>query len=104
MLESFGAVPENFDEKGGHSQFPVPVMVRAGAAGVHGAVAEPYAHTFCDVRLFERYASGLDLAESFHASLPYLYWMNLVLGDPLCAPFAKRPAVEIEGLPSKATA
>jgi uncharacterized protein (TIGR03790 family) len=104
MLESFGAVPENFEEKGGHSQFPVPIMVRAGASGVHGAVAEPYSHTFCDVRLFERYTSGLDLAESFHGSLPYLYWMNLVLGDPLCAPFAKRPAVEIEGLPAKATA
>ena len=101
MLESFGAVPENFREKGPHFQFPVPWMIRAGAAGVHGAVAEPYAHTFPDVRIFERYTSGLDLAESFHGSLPYLHWMNLVLGDPLCAPFARRPRVAMTGLPDR---
>jgi len=101
MLESFGAVPENFDEKGKRQQFPVPLMVRAGASGVHGAVAEPYAHTFPDTRLFARYLSGLDLAESFHGSLPYLHWMNLVLGDPLCAPFARRPRVVIDGVPSR---
>jgi uncharacterized protein (TIGR03790 family) len=103
MLESFGAVPQNFDEKAGRSQLPVAVMVHAGASGVHGTVAEPYSHTFPDALLFDRYASGLDLAESFHASLPYLYWMNLVLGDPLCAPFARRPVVTVEGLPARAT-
>lgn len=101
MLESFGAVPGNFDEKGARSQYPVPAMVRAGASGVHGAVAEPYAHTFPAESIFLRYTSGLDLAEAFHGSLPFLHWMNLVLGDPLCAPFARRPRVEIEGLPAR---
>jgi uncharacterized protein (TIGR03790 family) len=92
MLESFGAVPANFGaDASKHQQFPVTHMVRAGFTGVHGAVAEPYAHTFPRSDLFNVYAEGFTLAEAFHQRLPNLYWMNLTLGDPLCAPYAKRP-------------
>jgi uncharacterized protein (TIGR03790 family) len=93
MLQSFGAVPANFnpDPKSGKSQFPVTHMVRAGITGVHGAVSEPFSFAFPDVKLFATYVEGYTLAEAFHQRLPIVYWMNLTLGDPLCAPYAKRP-------------
>ncbi len=92
MLESFGAVPANFnaDPKAATSQFPVAHMIRAGVTGVHGAVSEPFNFAFPDVKLFETYAAGYTLAEAFHQRLPIVYWMNLTIGDPLCAPYAKR--------------
>jgi uncharacterized protein (TIGR03790 family) len=94
MLQSFGAVPRNFapDGKGG-SQFPVTHMVRAGVTGVHGTVAEPYSIAFPPADLFTPYSQGFTLAETFHQKIPFRYWMNLVIGDPLCAPYANRPAV-----------
>jgi uncharacterized protein (TIGR03790 family) len=98
MLQSFGAVPENFTPGGKGSQFPVTHMVRAGITGVHGAVQEPYNVAFPDWQLFRPYVLGFTLAETFHQRMPYVYWMNLTLGDPLCAPYAKRivPSVETE--------
>jgi hypothetical protein len=94
MLESFGAVPENFEPRK-KKQVPVTWFVEAGATGVHGAVAEPYAHTFPDTLLFERYTQGFNLAEAYYQSLPFLYWMNMVIGDPLAAPYAKAPEVAL---------
>jgi uncharacterized protein (TIGR03790 family) len=92
LLQSFGAVPGNFEPEGKRqSQFPVTHMVRAGVTGVHGAVAEPYNIAFPDWELFKPYVEGFTLAETFHQRMPYVYWMNLTLGDPLCAPYAKRP-------------
>jgi Tfp pilus assembly protein PilF len=41
--------------------------------------------------LFPAYANGLNLAEAFYASIPYLSWQAIVVGDPLCAPFARVP-------------
>lgn len=102
-LQSFGAVPQNFSpDASKHTQFPVTHMVRAGITGVHGAVQEPYAHTFPSVDLFEPYTRGYTLAETFHQTLPFVYWMNLTLGDPLCAPFAVRPKVEAKADASRA--
>jgi uncharacterized protein (TIGR03790 family) len=96
MLQSFGAVPENFVPGGKGSQFPITHMVRAGITGVHGAVQEPYNVAFPDWELFRPYVRGFTLAETFHQRMPYVYWMNLTLGDPLCAPYAKRPKPSIE--------
>ncbi len=96
LLQSFGAVPGNFEPQGKRqSQFPVTHMVRAGVTGVHGAVAEPYNVAFPDAELFRPYVLGFTLAETFHQRMPYVYWMNLTLGDPLCAPYAKRPKPSI---------
>jgi len=101
MLQSYGAVPTNFnpDPKSGKSQFPVTHMVRAGITGVHGAVSEPFNFAFPDVRLFQTYAEGYTLGEAFHRHLPIVYWMNLTLGDPLCAPYAKRPTPTVARKP-----
>ncbi|HOF89856.1 MAG TPA: hypothetical protein PLZ36_17395, partial [Armatimonadota bacterium] len=46
--------------------------------------------------VLDRYAAGLSLAESFYAALPSLGGQNLIIGDPLCAPYAKKPVVTIE--------
>jgi len=102
MLESYGAVPGNFDPAK-KSQVPVTWFVKHGITGIHGAVSEPYAHTFPDALLFQRYAAGMNLGEAFHFSLPFLYWRNLVIGDPLCTPFARRPKVSMAGRPRGTT-
>ena len=62
-------------------------LIRAGATGVAGHVAEPYldATVRPDV-LFPAYVSGFNLAESFYLGIPYLSWQTIVIGDPLCAP------------------
>ena len=100
-LQSYGSVPENFgaDPKR-FTQFPVTHMVRAGVTAVHGAVAEPYTIAFPDPDLFTAYVQGATVAETFDARIPTAYWMNLVLGDPLCAPYAVRPKVTLDGAPS----
>jgi len=93
LLESYGAVPRNFDSTRNPVQVPVTWFIRAGATGVHGTVAEPYAHAFPRATLFRWYSRGYGLAEAFFMSLPFLYWQNAVFGDPLAAPYAARPAV-----------
>ena len=63
-------------------------LVRAGATGAAGQVAEPYLDGAVrpDI-LFPAYVSGLNLAEAFYRAIPSLSWQTVVLGDPLCAPF-----------------
>ncbi|NUL83417.1 MAG: TIGR03790 family protein [Armatimonadetes bacterium] len=65
-------------------------LIESGVTGVKGYVSEPYAEALCRAAiLFERYTAGRNLAESFYAASPFLLWKDLVIGDPLCAPFAK---------------
>ena len=95
MLEGQGAFPANFgSDPSKFTQFPVTHMIRAGVTGVHGAVADPFNFTFPSHTLFRAYLEGYTLAETYHQKLPFAYWMNLTIGDPLCAPYAKRPAVK----------
>jgi tetratricopeptide (TPR) repeat protein len=67
-------------------------LIREGATGVAGHVAEPYLQSTIrpDV-LFPAYLSGLNLAEAFYAAMPHLSWQTIVIGDPLCAPFRRAP-------------
>lgn len=65
-------------------------LVSQGVTGVKGYVSEPF--TFALARpeiLFDRYTAGYNLAESFAMASPVLKWKDLVIGDPLCAPYAK---------------
>jgi uncharacterized protein (TIGR03790 family) len=94
-LESFGLVPNNFDPDASPSQVPVTWWIEAGATGGHGTVAEPYNVAFPDADLFEPWVEGYNLGETYYQGIPYLYWMNLVLGDPLAAPHAVPPSVTI---------
>lgn len=64
-------------------------LIKVGVTGVKGYVSEPYADALCraDI-LFDRYTDGYTLAESFWMATPYLFWKDIVVGDPLCAPYA----------------
>lgn len=65
-------------------------LIEGGITGVKGYVSEPY--TFALARpeiLFERYTSGYNLAESYYMASRVLKWKDVVIGDPLCAPYAK---------------
>lgn len=98
--QSYGAAATNFDDSEIPVLLPVSAFVQAGAAGVHGVVGEPGLASFpmiTDLKtLLDRYTSGFSLAESYYAALPALNWQNIIIGDPLCTPYAVRPAVSIE--------
>lgn len=72
-------------------------LIRGGVTGVSGQVDEAY--TFGAVRpeiLFPAYLAGFNLAEAFYLAMPALSWQTLVVGDPLCAPFGRKPLTRDE--------
>ncbi len=77
-----------FAKKDDHWQSLVTDLIAQGVTGVKGYVSEPF--TFALARpdiLFDRYTSGFNLAESFYMASPVLKWKDIVIGDPLCAPY-----------------
>lgn len=81
-------------------QTKVSALLRAGAAGSSGAVAEPYAlaEKFPLPIFHAHYADGCSLAEAYYQSVAMPYQLLLV-GDPLAQPFAQFVAPVI-GLPA----
>lgn len=65
-------------------------LIAQGVTGAKAYVSEPLSVALCraDI-LFERYVSGYTLAESFYMATPLLQWKDVVIGDPLCAPYAR---------------
>ncbi|MBI3921322.1 MAG: hypothetical protein HY318_07895 [Armatimonadetes bacterium] len=92
-LTSFGGVMT------GAGQTLLSEFLRHGAAGSCGTVTEPYnvQSKFPTPFLHFYYASGCSLAESFYQSV-YGPYQQLLVGDPLCQPWAKTPVVKIKGL------
>jgi hypothetical protein len=95
-----GAICENLTSYGGIftpsvGQTPLSEFLRAGAAGSSGTVVEPYAlqHKFPHASIQVHYARGATLAEAFYQSVRSPYQL-LVVGDPLCRPWATIPTVE----------
>ena len=88
-LTSFGGV---LQENAG--QTPLTEFLRHGAALSSGTVTEPYAIAakFPLPFLHAHYAQGCSAAEAFYQSLSGPYQL-LIVGDPLCAPWARRPVV-----------
>lgn len=75
--------------KGGQSL--IADLIEIGITGVKGYVSEPYTEALCRAHLlFDNYTAGLNLAESFWTATPFLQWKDIVVGDPLCAPFKQR--------------
>lgn len=93
-LTSLGGV---MSENGG--QTPLSAFLAAGAAGASGTVAEPYAiqGKFPNAFLQAYYTEGCSLAEAFYQSVTGPYQL-LIVGDPLCQPWAQPPVVTVEGL------
>ena len=60
--------------------------IHDGVTGASGHVYEPYLQfTPRPNILIPAYFSGRNLAESYYLAIPLLSWMNVVVGDPLCA-------------------
>ncbi len=99
-----GAICEHFTSYGGimtpgGGQTPLTDWLRAGAAGSSGTVFEPYAllDKFPVPMMHVHYARGCSLAEAFYQSVFGPYQL-LIVGDPLCRPWAKIPEVSVEGI------
>lgn len=98
-----GAIADHFTSYGARfdamSQSKLSVWMRAGAAGSSGTVFEPYAlqAKFPQPSVHLHYRRGATLGEAFYQSVTGPYQL-LVVGDPLCQPWAKPPQVEVAGL------
>jgi uncharacterized protein (TIGR03790 family) len=98
-----GAICDHLTSSGGafddRSQTKLAAWLRRGAAGASGTVAEPYAiqAKFPLPSMHLHYRRGASLGEAFYQSISGPYQL-LVVGDPLCQPWAKPPKVEIEGV------
>ena len=80
----------------GSSQSLTGDLIRSGVSGAGGYVAEPFGDGAVRPELlFPAYVSGFNLAEAFYLATPFLSWQSVVVGDPLCSPFAaRRPAAD----------
>jgi len=101
-----GAICENFTSTGGRvreglhsSQTSMAEFLRYGASGTSGTVMEPFAYEqkFPLPGIHVHYARGCTLAESFYQSVSGPYQL-LVVGDPLCRPWADIVRVGVHGL------
>nr|MBA3846049.1 hypothetical protein [Planctomycetota bacterium] len=104
-----GAIVEHLTSLGGvmvqdGGQTPLSTLLAAGAAGASGTVTEPYAlqAKFPLAFIHVHYARGCTLAEAFYQSVHAPYQL-LIVGDPLCAPWARQPTVEAIGVVAGAT-
>ena len=68
-------------------------LVAQGVTGCKGYVSEPgiTAMAHADI-LFDRYTAGFNLAESFYIASMHIHWKDMVIGDPLCAPYSNKQA------------
>lgn len=66
-------------------------LIKSGVTGVKGYCSEPTLSAVASPSiLFDRYVSGYNLAESFYMASRCIYWKDIVVGDPLLAPYAKQ--------------
>jgi hypothetical protein len=99
-----GAICEHFTSFGGDmhrgaSQTPLSELLRYGAAAASGAVTEPYSipMKFPVPMMQVHYARGCTVAESFYQAVQSPYQL-LIVGDPLCRPWAVIPEITCTGL------
>ena len=104
-----GAICEHLTSAGGvirerSIQTPLSEFIRYGAAAAIGTVTEPYAilAKFPDAFVHVHYAHGCTLVEAFYQSLRGPYQL-LIVGDPLCRPWARIPEVIVRGMDLGAT-
>jgi hypothetical protein len=104
-----GAICENLTSFGGAlyagaGQTPLTEFLRYGAAGSSGTVVEPFAiqNKFPVPAIQVHYARGCSLAEAFYQSVWGPYQL-LIVGDPLCRPWARIPTVRVSGVENGAT-
>ena len=78
-------------------------LIAQGITGVKGYSDEPLLSAISSPSvLFKRYTEGWTLAESFYAASRFLGWEDIVLGDPICRPYAVRTPDEAHKAPNSA--
>jgi hypothetical protein len=104
-----GAICEHLTSFGGDlrqaaHQTPLSEFLRYGAAGASGTVIEPFALQikFPHPIMHVHYARGATLAEAFYQSIGSPYQL-LIVGDPLCRPWARIPQIAVDGLSDNQT-
>lgn len=90
-----GALGDSLTSYGGYilesnPQTPALAFLEAGAAGTYGTIVEPcnYTQKFPDPVDYFYQTRGFSLAESYYQSILNPF-QGLLLGEPLCAPFAR---------------
>jgi len=98
-----GSIGDNLTSAGGMfdigvDQSCLSEFLLHGAAGASGTVHEPlsYPQKFPSPFVHVHYAHGCSLAESFYQSI-YGPFQQLLVGDPLCQPWANIPEVKVAG-------
>lgn len=104
-----GAICEHLTSSGGvmrdtGGQTPLSELLRHGAAAASGTVTEPMAiqDKFPFPFLHVHYARGATVAEAFYQAV-YGPFQLLIVGDPLCRPWAWAPQITVENLRPGAT-
>jgi len=99
-----GALCDNLTSFGGvflkNSQTVLTEFLINGAAGACGTVSEPTAtpYKFPTPFLHLHYTRGCSMAEAFYQSI-FGPFQQLIVGDPLCQPWAQFPVVSVSGVP-----
>ena len=66
-------------------------LIACHVTGVKGYCDEPLLQAVASPTvMFDRYTRGWNLAESFYAASRFVGWEDIIIGDPLCTPYAKR--------------
>ncbi|NCC50033.1 MAG: TIGR03790 family protein [Spartobacteria bacterium] len=101
LVTSFGG---NLFENNEMIQMSILTWLRAGCAGSYGTCREPCAYTqkFPDPLIHYYYARGFSLGECFYMAIQSPY-EGVVVGDPLCTPYAHPAALAVTGLASNST-
>ncbi len=70
-------------------------LLEEGVAATLGPVHEPYLHSFpLPDRFFPLLLTGrLSLVEVYFRTVPFVSWMQVLIGDPLYTPFKAKPAL-----------
>ncbi|MGB9688011.1 hypothetical protein [Thermogutta sp.] len=104
-----GAICDHLTSLGGvmaksAGQTPLTEFLRYGAAAASGTVIEPFAiaEKFPLPTIHLHYARGCTTAEAFYQSV-YGPYQLLIVGDPLCRPWANIPVVELQEFPEGKT-
>jgi uncharacterized protein (TIGR03790 family) len=93
-----GAIAETAVSTSGRTFLPtsggqslIADLIEARVTGVKGYCNEPFLPAIASPTImFDRYTQGWNLAESFYAASRFIGWEDIVIGDPLSAPYAKR--------------
>lgn len=97
-----GALGDHFTSWGGYlydSSWQMSVLdwISNGCVGTYGTTMEPcsYRQKFAEPQLFAWYVRGYTMGESYCMAISHPY-QGVLVGDPLCAPYAVPPVIEAE--------